>query len=67
MAGTLLGLSWLADAGGVLLVAALVLALAEIRGAVRHPAWPLHLYRVLIALVLVSVPVGLVIAAVRPR
>lgn len=67
LAGTLLGASWLADVGGVLLAAVLVLALTGIRGAVRHPAWPLHLYRALIVLVLVSIPAGLVIAAVRPR
>jgi hypothetical protein len=67
LAGTLLGATWLADIGGVLLGAALMLALAGIRGAVRRPAWPLHLYRALIALVLVSIPVGLVMAAVRPR
>ncbi len=67
LAGTLLGATWLADAGGALLVAALVLALAGIRGAVRRPSWPLHLYRALIALVLVSIPVGLVIAAVHPH
>lgn len=67
LAGTLLGATWLADIGGVLLAAALLLALAGIRGAVRRPAWPLHLYRALIALVLVSIPVGLVMAAVRPH
>lgn len=67
LAGTLLGATWLADVGGVLLVAVLVLALAGIHGAVRHPAWPLHLYRVLIALLLVSIPAGLVMAAVPPR
>jgi hypothetical protein len=67
LAGTLLGITWLADVGGVLLFAVLILALAGIRGVVRHPAWPLHLYRALIALVLVSIPVGLVIAVVHPR
>lgn len=67
LAGTLLGATWLADAGGVMLVAALALALAGIRGAVRDPAWILHLYRALIVVVLVSIPVGLVIGAVRPR
>jgi len=67
LAGTLLGATWLADAGGVLLAAVLVLALAAVRGAVRQPSWPLHLYRALVALVLVSIPVGLVIAAVHPR
>lgn len=67
LAGTLIGVSWLAYAGGGLLVVALVLALAGIRGAARRPAWPLHLYRALIALVLVSIPVGLVIATVTSR
>ncbi|MGH3266573.1 MAG: hypothetical protein ACRDNS_31805, partial [Trebonia sp.] len=65
LAGTLLAATWLADVGGVLLVAALALAFAGIRGAVRHPSWPLHLYRGLIALVLVSIPVGLVLATLR--
>ena len=67
LAGTLLGATWLADVGGALLVVALVLALAGIRGAVRRPSWPLHLYRVLLALVLVSIPVGLVIGTVHPH
>ena len=67
LAGTLLGVAWLADAGGAGLIAALALALAGVRGGVRQPAWPLHLYRALIALVLASIPVGLMIAAVHPR
>lgn len=67
LAGTLLGATWLADAGGAALIVALALALAGTRGVVRHPAWPIYLYRALIALVLVSIPVGLVIAAVHPR
>jgi hypothetical protein len=67
LAGTLLGATWLADIGGAALIIALTLALAGIRDAVRRPAWPLRLYRALIALVLVSIPVGLVVAAVRSR
>ena len=67
LAGTLLGAAWLADAGGAALVVALALALAGVRGAVRQPSWPLHLYQALIALVLASIPVGLMIAAVHPR
>lgn len=67
LAGTLLGLSWLADVGGALLVPALVLVIRGVRGAARQPAWPLHLYRALVTLVLVSIPVGLVIGGARPR
>ena len=67
LAGTLLSATWLADVGGALLVATMALALAGVRGAARRPSWPLHLYRALLALVLVSIPVGLVIAAAHPR
>ncbi len=67
LAGTLLGVGWLADAGGVLLAAVLVMVIGGMRGAVRQPGWPLHLYRALVALVLVSIPAGLVIGTMRPR
>lgn len=67
LAGTLLGLSWLADVGGALLVPALVLVIRGVRGAARQPTWPMHLYRAVVALVLVSIPVGLVIGEARPR
>lgn len=52
------------DLGGVLLVVALVLLLMAVRGS-RRRGWLLALYRVLIAIVLVSIPVGLVLAEVR--
>ena len=67
LAGTLLGAAWHADVGGAALIVALALALAGVRGAARQPAWPLYLYRGLIALLLLSIPVGLVIAAVHAR
>lgn len=66
LVGTLLGFNWLADIGGAILIASLVLVIRQMRGAARRPAWPLYLYRGLIALVLVSVPVGLVLAEFRP-
>ncbi|MGH3208308.1 MAG: hypothetical protein ACRDNO_11150 [Trebonia sp.] len=66
LAGMLLGATWLTDIGGAVLVVTLALALAGVRGAARRPSWPLHVYRVLLALVLVSIPVGLVLAAVHP-
>lgn len=67
LAGTLLGADWLADVGGVLLAAVLALMIAATRGVTRQPAWPLHLYRALAALVLVSIPAGLLIAVLRPH
>jgi ABC-type multidrug transport system permease subunit len=49
-------------AGGVLLLLALALFLA----AARHPrthSWPLAIYRILLAILGVSVPVGIVLSA----
>ncbi|MGH3404607.1 MAG: hypothetical protein ACRDRJ_19210 [Streptosporangiaceae bacterium] len=66
LAGTLLGWTWLADLGGALLVVALALVTWQLRGAVRQPAWPVRAYRALVALILVSIPVGLVIAHFQP-
>ncbi len=65
LAGTLLGFTWLADIGGAILVVSLALVTRQMRGATRRPAWPLYLYRGLVALVLVSIPVGLVLAEFR--
>jgi hypothetical protein len=65
LAGTLLGIGWLADIGGALLAVALILAIGGVRGAAQLPAWPRRLYRALAGLLLVSIPVGLVIATVR--
>jgi hypothetical protein len=51
------------DAGGVLIVLALLAALAAVRAA--RPGKPLWAYRALVVIVLVSVPVGLVLARLR--
>ncbi len=67
LAGTLLGANWLADAGGLALAAALALLIVATRSASPQRAWALHLYRALAALVLVSIPTGLIIAALRPH
>lgn len=62
LAGTLAGIPAVTDVGGALLVGTLALLLAGTRGG-RGGAW-LHGYRALLALVLVSIPVGLVIGQV---
>lgn len=63
--GTLLTAPLLVDAGGLLLVAAMVLMiLAAGRGA-RGPVWALWLFRAAIAVTVVSIPVGLVLAHLR--
>jgi len=60
---SLLMLPWLVGAGGVLLIASLLLALWSTRGATRtFRTW---LARIIYVAVLVSVPVGLVISQVR--
>lgn len=58
--GTLADRTWLVDIGGVLLVIALAVYLWTTRRA--RGGWVLLAYRVLIAFVLVSIPVGLVLA-----
>ncbi|WAX56063.1 hypothetical protein M6B22_16170 [Jatrophihabitans cynanchi] len=63
IAGTIAGIVWLTDVGGVLLVLALALLLTGTAGA--RPGWLLRGYRALIVIVLVSIPIGLVLARVR--
>lgn len=55
-----------ADIGGALLFIALALLLVAVRGP-RRTGWLLVLYRALIVIVLASIPVGLVLAELRPR
>jgi hypothetical protein len=63
LAGTLGGVVSITDAGGVLLIVALALMLRA-TGRQRS-GWPLRGYRLLIVIVLVSIPVGLILAHVR--
>ncbi|HEX6197148.1 MAG TPA: hypothetical protein VFZ63_13135 [Jiangellaceae bacterium] len=62
IAGTLLDAVLLVDAGGVLLVFALALLVRGVRGSGRRGGWWLQLYRLLATVVLVSVPIGLLLA-----
>lgn len=63
LAGTLAGSTPAVDAGGVLLAAALVLMTFGTRSGVDSQAWAVRGYRLLTAVILVSIPVGLVLAA----
>jgi hypothetical protein len=67
LAGTLAGSTTVVDAGGVLLAAALALMAFGTRKTSASRVWALRGYRVLTALVLVSIPVGLVLAATGSR
>jgi hypothetical protein len=64
LSGVLLPLTPLVDLGGALLVVALVLAVHGVRGA--RPVGParalLHAFRLLVVVLLVSIPIGLVLA-----
>lgn len=64
LVGTLLDLLLLTDVGGALLVLTLALLVRAVRGA--RPSWPLRLYRLLVVVVLVSIPIGLVLARMGP-
>lgn len=63
LAGTLERVTWVVDAGGVLTLMALLGALLAVRPERR--GWLLWAYRALVVVVLVSVPVGLVLARLR--
>ncbi len=65
--GTLNDRVWLVDLGGALLVAALVMFFAtslplQSKGAWSEPRWLLTAYRGLILIILISIPVGLLLA-----
>lgn len=62
IAGTLLNRVALVDLGGVLLAISLVLFLLGVRGHPGQKRWLLYAYRLLIAIVLVSIPIGLTIS-----
>lgn len=64
--GTVSGVVPVTGGGGGLLVVALALLLASTRGP-RRTGWPLALYRTLIVIVVVSIPVGLLLAELRSR
>lgn len=63
--GTLLRTPLVVDVGGVLLVIALALMIRTVRGRTAGPRWALWTYRLLLVIVLVSIPIGLVLARLR--
>lgn len=63
--GTLIRSPYVVDGGGALLVAALALMIHTVRGKGSRPAWALWLYRTLLVVILVSIPIGLTLAHVR--
>lgn len=71
LAGTLTGVLPLVDAGGVVLVVSLALLADAVRGSALQGAgprrWPLYGFRLLVIVLLVSIPTGLVLARVGPN
>lgn len=70
LAGTLLGVTALGDVGGGLLVATLAMFVRGVGAGAAPPdlgphRWLLRGYRLLVLIVLVSIPVGLVLARLR--
>jgi hypothetical protein len=63
IAGTLLAAPAVVDAGGAVLVVALALFLNAARGA--RPGWAVRLYDLVLAIVLASIPVGLLLSHLR--
>jgi hypothetical protein len=73
IAGTLAGIDALVYVGGALLVVALAIFAYAVRGtagslprlADQHMRWLLYTFRAVVFLLLVSIPIGLVLATVR--
>ena len=76
IAGTLLEATTLVDVGGLVLLVTLVLMIRAVRGAgagadtttgtARLGGWPLHTFRILVLVLLVTIPIGLVLARIGP-
>lgn len=62
--GTVVTTPLIVYAGGLLLVVALVLLILTVRGN-AEPRWALWLYRGLLVVILVSIPIGLTLAQLR--
>ncbi len=62
IAGTLMNRVGLVDLGGTLLAISLVLFILGVRGHTGRSRWPLYLYRLLITIVLISIPIGLILS-----
>lgn len=63
--GTLARMPFIVDGGGLLLVVALVLLIRTVRGRGSGPTWALWTYRILLVVILISIPIGLTLAHLR--
>ena len=65
--GTLVRLPVIVDFGGMMLVIALALMIRTVRGSLVRRRWLLWTYRAMVAVILVSIPIGLVLSSLRGR
>ncbi|HET8795251.1 MAG TPA: hypothetical protein VFM62_02640 [Arthrobacter sp.] len=63
--GTVVRMPFIVDGGGLLLVVALALMIHTVRGKGSGPKWALWTYRILLVVILVSIPIGLTLAHLR--
>lgn len=63
--GTVVRMPFIVDGGGLLLVVALALMIHTVRGKGNGPTWALWTYRILLVVILVSIPIGLTLAHLR--
>lgn len=63
--GTVVSNPWIVDLGGLLLAAALLCMIWLTRGSTAGPRWLAWGYRILLAVIIISIPIGLTMAHLR--
>ena len=67
VAGTLINAPLVVDSGGALLIVVLLMQISHLRYARPGPRWALWLYGLVIAILLLSIPIGLMLAAIAAK
>ena len=65
LTGTLLTAAWIVDIGAAFIVVALALFIWSVRGTGTGNRWVLYAFRAMVVIVLVTTPIGLVIAHLK--
>jgi hypothetical protein len=65
LVGTVIGAAWIVDVGAAFIVIALALFIWSVRGTGSANRWMLYGFRAVIVIVLVTTPIGLVIAHLK--
>ena len=67
IAGTLINAPLVVDSGGALLVLVLLTQISHLRHAKPGMNWALWLYGTMIGILLLSIPIGLILAVIMPK